>query len=191
MKKVLSIIALCLIGVLAGVIIVFSCVNKDYNLKLSSPDFVRVYVNTTTAGEAYSADSDETHKQIYNKIMSLYNDSYKQKLMSALFNGTLGDKTSITREYKNINNAIGSGIWLEFNYNSNPQTIKLNGKDYTDDSTYSKEYDRAFVEVKDSDTVTTFTIYLAKSDSDYSHYHYTVRAKQANLYKYLSENFAN
>ena len=33
MKKILSIVALCLIAVIAGTIIVFSCVDKDYNLK--------------------------------------------------------------------------------------------------------------------------------------------------------------
>lgn len=192
MKKVLSIVALCLIAVLAGTIIVFSCINKDFNLNLNNPDFINIYINSSTkTGESYSLDTDNEHKEVYNKIMSLYNESFKQKMMSALFNGTLNEKTKITKEYRSLSSITSSGIWLEFNYNSSAQTIKLNGKEYSDDSSYSKEYDRAFVEVKDSSTATTFEIYLVKTESDYSYYHYTVRATQANLYDYLNTNFAD
>lgn len=190
MKKALSIVALCLIGVLAGIIIVFSCVNKDYNLNLSNPDFINVYINTTLSENKPSYSQDDETKDIYNKIISLYNESFKQNMMSAFFNGALGEKPQITKEYKSISNITSSGTWLVFDYNLHPQTIKLNGKEYTDNSSYSKEYDQALVEVKDSDTMTTFTIYLVKTGSDYSYYHYTVRAKQTNLYSYLNENFA-
>ena len=192
MKKVLSIVALCLIGILAGTIIVFSCVNKDYNLNLTNPDSISVYINKSykESSEAYSLDSDDAHKEIYNKILSLYNDSFKQKMMSAFFNGTLNEGVKITKEYRNLSSLTSTGTWLVFDYNLNPQTIKLNGKDYKDDSSYSKEYDKALVEVKNSETMTTFTIYLAKRESDYSYYHYTVRAKQCDLYNYLNDNLA-
>ncbi len=190
MKKALSIVALCLIGVLAGIIIVFSCVNKDYNLNLSNPDFINVYINTTLSENKPSYSQDDETKDVYNKIISLYNESFKQNMMSAFFNGALGEKPQITKKPETISNITSSGTWLVFDYNLHPQTIKLNGKEYTDNSSYSKEYDRALVEVKDSDTMTTFTIYLVKTGSDYSYYHYTVRAKQTNLYSYLNENFA-
>lgn len=198
MKKVLSIVALCLIAVLAGTIIVFSCINKDFNLNLNNPDFINIYINSSTkTGESYGlgTEFDDEHKEVYNKIMSLYNESFKQKMMSALFNGTLTEKTKITKHSssKTVSSIVGSGIWLEFNYSDN-QKIKLNGKDYDDDSTWSKEYNRAFVEVKESSTATTFEIYLVtttSSGSSYSYYHYTVRATQSNLYEYLNTNFAD
>ena len=193
MKKVLSIVALCLIGILAGTIIVFSCVNKDYNLNLTNPDSISVYINKslTENSEAYSLDSDDAHKEVYNKILSLFNESFKQKMMSAFFNGTLNEGVTITKEYKNLSSLTSTGTWLVFDYNLNPQTIKLNGKDYKDDSSYSKEYDKAIVEVKDSETMTTFSIYLkAKSKKDSSYYHYTVRAKQGDLYDYLNDDLA-
>ena len=192
MKKVLSIAALCLIGILAGTIIVFSCVNKDFNLNLTNPDSISVYINKslTENSEAYSLDSDDAHKEIYNKILALYNDSFKQKMMSAFFNGTLNEGVTITRESRNLSSLTNTGTWLVFDYNLNPQTIRLNGKDYKDDSSSSKEYDKVFVEVKNSETMTTFTIYLAKRESNYSYYHYTARAKQCDLYNYLNDDLA-
>lgn len=190
MKKVLSIIALCLIGILAGTIIVFSCINKDFNLNLSNPDFIEIYVGTTDASQSYDKNGDSEHKAVYDKVLSLYNQSYKQKLMSSLFNGTLSEKTTISREYKyNLSSMTSSGTWIVFNYEEE-QTLKLNGKEYKDDYTTNKTYNKVYIEVKDSDTMTTFTIYVKNKDADSSYYRYSVRARQADLYKYLNENFA-
>lgn len=194
MKKALSIVALCLIGILAGVIIAFSCINKDFNLKLTNPDFVEIYVNTTTTSQSYGKNGDSEHKAVYDKVMNLYNQSFKQKLMSSLFNGTLSEKATITREYKNnIAQITNSGVWVVFNY-ENEQVLMLNGKEfaYTENGYNDTHitYNRLYVEVKDSSTMTTFNIYVRKSGSESSYYRYTARAKQADLYKYLKENFA-
>ncbi len=189
MKKVLSIVALCLIGILAGTIIVLSCVNKDFNLNLQNPDFVEVWINSSTDRKTFEKDdSYAENKEIYNEIMNLYNESFKQKLMSSLFNGTIGEKAVIKNwgYNKSTTSVTNSGTWLVFGYNDT-QTLKVNGKDYTDNTSNSKNYKKLYIQVKNSDNMTTFDIYVQKDGTTNSYYYYTARAKQANLYKYLNE----
>lgn len=189
MKKVLSIIALCLIGILAGTIIVLSCVNKDFNLNLNNPDFVEVWIDSTTSRKTFEKDDAYAeNKEIYNQIMNLYNESFKQKLMSSLFNGTIGEKAVVKNwgYNKSTTSITSSGTWLVFGYND-AQTIKVNGKDYTDNTSNTKNYKKLFIQVKDSENMTTFDIYVQKEDSSNSYYYYTARAKQASLFEYLNE----
>lgn len=191
MKKVLSIIALCLIAVLAGTIIVFSCVDKSYNLNLTKPDYIEISINNSNAKESYYSNGDEEHKAVYVKVMKLYDESYKQKIMSGIFSGTIFSKPVIVRNGQSISNILSNGTFIVFNY-ADEQTLKLNGKDYT--YTYSGgstdsniKYKTLYVEVKDTDSVTTFNIYVKNISSDYSYYRYSVQGKQADLYDYLQK----
>lgn len=194
MKKVLSIVALCLIGILAGTIIVFSCVNRDYNIKLEAPDFIQVQIDSSSNTEIYSKDDvDADRKARYEKVMDLYNNSFKQKIMSGIFQGVLSTKAEIKREYKSISSILSSGTFVVFNYNDY-QTLKLNGKNYEYKSGTVTEkniqYKKIIVEVKDTNAISDIKIYVeSKDNSDYSNYHYIVKAKQSDLYKYLQENF--
>ena len=98
MKKVLSIVALCLIAILAGTIIVFSCVDRNYNIKLADPDFIQIQINSTENGESYfKTDSDSERQEKYNKVMELYNKSFKQKIMSGIFQGLISNSAKIER----------------------------------------------------------------------------------------------
>ncbi len=190
MKKVLSIIALCLIAVLAGTIIVFSCVDKNYNLNLTKPDYIQISVSGTT-GESYYADGDSEHKAVYDKVMSLYNDSYKQKIMSGIFSGVIFNKPVIANAGTTVTTVLNKGTFIIFNYNEE-QTLMLNGKKYTDKTNPSGvKYKTLYVEVKDTTSITSFSIYVKDvSSTGYLRYNYSVQAKQANLYDYIQENFA-
>lgn len=195
MKKVLSIIALCLIGVLAATIIIFSTVNTSYNLNLAKPDYIEVSINNSNYKESYYANGDEEHKAVYNKIMNLYNASFKQKIMSGIFSGVIFNKPKIVYSGTSKNSILNNGTFIIFNYSSE-QTLMLNGKPYT--YTYSSgstetniKYNTLYVEVKNSNSITTFNIYVKNINSDYSYYRYSVQAKQADLYNYIQQNFAN
>ena len=189
MKKVLSIIALCLIAVLAGTIIVFSCVNKNYNLNLTNPDYIEISVNNSGVKESYYHDGDDEHKAVYDKVMKLYNDSYKQKIMSGIFSGVIFNKPTIVRNEntKNVDTLLSSGTFVIFNYKEE-QTLMLNGKKYTDKSNENGiKYKTLYVEVKDTNSITTFSIYVKNTSNNYCYYRFSAQAKQADLYKYVSE----
>lgn len=195
MKKILSIVALCLIAILAGTIIVFSCVDKSYNLNLTNPDYILVSVDNQADKISYEKNDSE-YKEVYNKILNLYNESFKQKIMSGIFSGTIFSKTKL--EYNNsvqpISNLLSSGTYIVFGYDTK-NVLKLNGKNYTykypsGSTGPSTEYQKLYIEVKNSETITTFNIYAEAISSDtvkYSYYHYEVKAKQCDLYEYLQE----
>lgn len=196
MKKVLSIVALCLIAILAGTIIVFSCVDRNYNIKLADPDFIQIQINSTENGESYfKTDSDSERQEKYNKVMELYNKSFKQKIMSGIFQGVISNSAKIERNVVSVNSFLTSGTYIAFNYND-PQTLKLNGKIYEYKSgSYTEkniQFQKVYVEVKNTDAVSDINIYVVnKGSQNYSYYHYVVKAKQANLYEYIQENFAD
>lgn len=197
MKKILSIVALCLIAVIAGTIIVFSCVDKDYNLNLKNPDYIEIIMNNGAESQSYFKDDEiSANKEVYDKVMKLYNESYKQKIMSAIFQGTLGNKVTIERNSISESSVTTSGVVIAFHYYEN-QTLKLNGKTYT--YTFASgttetniQYKTLYVKVNSLDSLEDVNIYVKNinTSSSYIYYSYKVKANQSALYEYLKENFA-
>lgn len=197
MKKLLSIIALCLIAIIAGTIVIFAVVDKDYNLNLTKPDYIEIKINNNSNAQSYYADDEFADRQaVYNEVMKLYNESFKQKIMSAIFGGTISSKPTIQKQYST--SFLSSGTFIIFNY-EDEQELMLNGKSYEHkkaDGTISEKnikYKTLYVEVKDSTAMTDFNIYVKyenSSNSTASYYRYTVKAQQSKLYQYLQENFA-
>lgn len=187
MKKILSIVALTLIAILASSIIVFSCVDKDYNPNLENPDYIKIFVDSSSSEAYFNDNTNEENQKVYNETLRLYNESFKQKMMSAIFNGTLFENPTISK-LSPKKNSFSTGIYINFHYNEK-QILKLNNDVYTyktEKTTETNiEYNDLYIEVKDSENLTTFNIYVQKLNSSYYYYHYTVRAKQADLYNYL------
>lgn len=197
MKKVLSIVALCLIAVLAGVIILFACIDKSYNPKIQEPDYIQIYINKTSGQNVesyYKNDEFSDRQAIYDNVMKLYNQSFNQKVMSGIFQGILFDNAKIVRESKSLSTLTGT--YIAFNY-SELQTLKLNGKVYTYKNGTTTETNIQFktlwVEVKDVDAMSDINIYVEyynqNSSSETSKYKYVVKAQQSDLYDYIQENF--
>lgn len=195
MKKILSIVALCLIALLAGTIILFAFINKSYNPNLSNPDYIEVYVNYSGSNNVesyYKNDEFSDRQAIYNKVMELYNNSFNQNIMSGIFQGTIFSKTNITRPGTSKDSALSGGIFIAFNYNDE-QTLKLNGENYvyTSGSYTEKDikYKTLYVEVKNSDAMTDIKIYVQPTNTTTLRYCYNVKASQSALYNYIQENF--
>lgn len=189
MKKILSIVALCLIAVLAGVIIIFAVVDKDYNLNLQSPDYIQICINKASNENVESYDKNDAileRKDIYNNVMKLYNESFTQKIMSGIFQGIIFDKTEIVYQYST--NFLSNGTFIAFNYNDE-QILKLNGEVYTYKNNTNIKYKTLYVEVKDTNAMTDIYIYVKSMDANNSYYRYVVKAEQSELYNYLHENF--
>ncbi|MBE5746427.1 MAG: hypothetical protein E7359_03985 [Clostridiales bacterium] len=197
MKKVLSIVALSLIAVLAGVIILFACIDKSYNPNITEPDYIQIYINKTSGQNTesyYKNDGIEDRKAVYDEVLKLYNKSFNQKIMSGIFQGILFNDAKIVRETKTLSTLTGT--YIAFNY-EDLQTLKLNGKTYTYKNGSTTETNIQFktlwVEVKDSDAMTDINIYVEyynqNSTSETSRYKYVVKAMQSGLYNYIQENF--
>lgn len=192
MKKILSIVALCLIAVLAGTIIVFAFIDKNYNINLKDPDYIQVFINNseTNPQSYYKNDDNEERKEIYDKVIELYNGSFIQKMMSGIFQGIIFDGAEIVYENKSLSSVLSSGTFVAFNY-LNDQTLSLNGKVYSYKNDTNIKYNTLYVEVKDTTAMTDINIYVERIDSNTStKYKYVVKAQQSELYNYLQETFA-
>lgn len=197
MRKILSYVALGFIVVLAGVIVALTFISKDYNINLNNPDRMKVYINNSASNISFiknDADSEENAK-IYSELLKKYNASYKQKIMSGLFQGILGDNAEIVKiSGTSKTTALSGGTYLCFEYNE-VQTLKLNGKVYQYERNDGNledpvEYKNVYIEVKDSSNMTNINIYVQELDSqgnsqDYFYYKFVVRASQADLYDYI------
>ena len=177
MKKTKNILIYVLSIILIAIIVCvvsLACIKKDFNYDFNSPEKIKVGVN----GTEYAV----TNKDIENKIMELYNDSFKTSVLSALFSGKAFDNTVFNEGYNNISSISSSGYWLILSYGANKQDVKENT------SFNTKVYDTIYVQVLNSNEFTTITAYLVNNSSSY--YKYTTYASQSNLYSYLNEVFA-
>lgn len=191
MKKTLSYVALGLIFVLAVVIIAFTFVEKNFNINLENPYSINIISNGTPS-ESYFSDSNVSeNKEIYNKLLSEYNNSFKQKVMSSLFQGILASNAKIERVNSSMS-TIDSGTYLHFVYND-AQTLKLNGKVYTyhySNSTSTDtniQYKDVYVQVLDADSMSQINVYVTKEGNSNLTYKYVVYANQSALYDYITE----
>ena len=198
MKKLLSIVALCLIAILAGTIIVFSCVDKDNNINLKNPDYIEILVNKQSGVPSesyYKDDAIAERKEIYDDIIKLYNASFKQKIMSGIFQGILFDKVEVVRNRQSLTSILSNGTFIAFNYYDD-QSLSLKNKNYVyknvTTSAESIPYKTIYVEVKNTDAMTDINIYIKNKESENdSTYRIVVKTKQASLYNYIQENFAD
>lgn len=191
MKKTLSYIALGLIFVLAVVIIAFTFVEKNFNINLENPYSINIISNGTPS-ESYFSDSNVSeNKEIYNKLLNEYNNSFKQKFMSSLFQGILTSNAKIERVNSSMS-TIDSGTYLHFVYND-AQTLKLNGKVYTYHYANSTATDTniqfkdVYVQVLDADSMSQINVYITKEGNSNLTYKYVVYANQSALYDYITE----
>ena len=177
MKKTKNIL-ICVLSIILVAIIVcvisLACIKKDFNYNFNNPEKIKVGIN----GTEYAV----TDKNIENKIMELYDESFKTSVLSALFNGKAFDNKVFNEGYNNISNISNTGYWLILSYGSNKQDVNENTTFNT------KVYDTVYVQVLNSDDFTTITAYLVNNSSSY--YKYTTYASQSNLYSYLNEVFA-
>ena len=195
MKKIIAIISACLVAILLGVTVVLACTKYTAATVLEDGAMsVAVYRNGNQAVNEYDSETDE-----FKKIIRLYNASRKENTLSSLFQGANG----FTPEVKNdevllstiTTNSDGNYV-VVFTYDE-IQTLTLNGKDYVNEDSETKEtvkYQQMFIEVANTTNFTEYNIYLvdesnANKDIDSnkkSYWHVSLIAHQSDLYAYVA-----
>lgn len=179
-QKIIMIIAAALASVVALTFIGLAIFKKDFNPKLQTPTRVLVYASTDSP-VSYGQGSEE-----YDKIMRLYNDSFKTSTLDALFQGRISQGPRlVTQTYKNLASLQSSSyVYLEFIYN-NPQLITDPSVKYSD-----KKYVSVVVEVLNTTSLSQVNAYIRYGEAGtngYSYVRYVTYAAQANLYNYMKE----
>lgn len=180
-RRIVSIILLAVIALLSFTIILFAFVPKNFDVGLNAPALVEIHTGKSGPAEVYQSTTDE-----YKKIMELYNESFKTTLLDSMLQGKLFSGPTAKEGY--MPESLITGTYLVFTY-SEPQKIKINGKDYKANIISDTEYIKVYVEVGNSSNLAEMNAYFAYKATGTNNYSY-VRvcsfAKQAKLYEYVN-----
>ena len=101
-KKIWSIVMLCVASLLVVAMIVVCFVPKSFAPLYNKPSYVKVYTSNND-GVVYNKNTDE-----YEKIMTLFKDSFKVTIMDALLDGYLAENGEYVEKYQYDPKSSGS-----------------------------------------------------------------------------------
>ena len=128
MKKLLTIIALCIVGVLVATTVTMGFVNTNFE-QINVNDAVSVTVYKDNATNIYY----KTDGEVYNELTNLYNAMSKQSVLVSLFTGAYSVDASVTNEALTISNKLSTGYWIVYKFNEE-QVLYLDGEEYQDET---------------------------------------------------------
>ena len=182
-RKILSIALIAVLTAIAVLVTLSTVVTKNYSFNFNDPTLIKIHTNNSSSinnGLTFSNDSSE-----YKEILNLYNNSFKTKVISALFQGKLGEGVKVKEGYKSFSTLTGA--YLEFFYNET-QTLYVNGEKYEANIVSDESYYVIAIEVTNSTNLTEVNAYFKyknSNSSDYSYLRLTSYATQADLFDYI------
>ena len=185
MKKVGAIISLSVIGLLIALTIILSVTTVSHKVNIQTPDIITVYNNGKS--NTYKKDDESADKkEIYNDIISLIDESFKETTLTAIFNGNAAFKTTITTKSDTL--SVSSGTWVRYQYNEG-KVLKDGKKDFKTSSDQTVEYTSIYFKLTDPDEIAETKIYIVKKDDTYNlaKYNYTALSNLAKTNTYVQE----
>lgn len=193
-KKISAIAVIVLVLALVVTTIVLAVVPKTMANPISDGfSYVMVYQGNKSAlfTPNPTATGDEAeHNEIFNKIYELHEESLKDTLLSAIFQGT--GSFSLTVDKKNpVANVIttiaeSEGNAVVFQYSST-QVLKIDGEVYNDELSSKGviEYDMIVLQLNDSENYEECVAYLADASTKKSVCQVKFLAHQSELNEYV------
>ena len=194
-KKKTKIVALCLLSlvfVIVVLVVIAACVNT--NLKpnfIQDPDRIIVYNQNSTYGQFSKNASVEDSR--YDKFMSMFDESFSNTYLVALFSGSLGDykidKESERTTFSTIQAELQNVFYVQFVY-TEPQTLTYaNGDTYY--SIYASatpiEYTSLYFALSEEDQFSKLDVYVSYKVNQTS---YVVKISQkANTFNLYENRF--
>ena len=179
MKKILPIVSLVIICALAITTIVLALVPKSYAVDFEKPDYIVAYVN----GKSETFDtSNEYSEEIYNTILTKFNEAFKESAINSLLQGRAGEKCEV--EYRETNTSpsttSSTKVYLKFCYNAaEEEVIKADGSTY--------KFNSLIVEIPEADSLAEVKVGMMPSGKNYYNYYYISLANLSEVYTYLTE----
>ena len=137
-RKIGMAIASLLAFLLAGVIIILSCVRVNNRPQfITAPDTVTITTTQVSTNIALNRNSnDESIVERYSQFMTTYNDMFKMSALSSLFSGSFGNYK--INEFP-LEDGAGNPKFSEFDFASPSELVRLMGKDYVEFSYQSPQ----------------------------------------------------
>lgn len=193
LKKILSIVIVSIVLALVAVTVVLAVVPKALYNPLNK-DFQDMTVYRNGAENIYITNRSDEETKIIEDIISLHEKSLKDSILSNLLQGTGKfdyDEMVKAKGQTGVKTLLDvDGTYaIEFSFHEK-QTLKINGEEYKDDTTFSSKtvsYDKMFLVVKDTEKYDKTIIYLTNGDNTDSSYYLEFLTHQSELYDYITE----
>lgn len=189
-SRIVSIVLIVLFTIITLAIVVSSFLPKTYNLGFKDPALIRIHLadhDDTVNGTVYGKNIEGRAEQ-YDKLMSLYNDSFKTTVLSAVFQGKAFTGIKVEEGYKSLSESSLKGSdYIEFLYDES-QTLVVNGKEYQANIVSDTNYISVMIELNNSTSLSKINAYFkyrATGENDYSYVRLETYATQNALYDYI------
>lgn len=148
---------------------VCSLFKVDYKFNLNTPQSIAIISPNTTDEEMISTQNK------YNEIMDLYNKSFKENYLTALFSGLAFKQVKTdTNIYQNISSLKRNGSYMLHFYYNEPQEYKVGSS--------TRTYTEVYIQVVPSTKLVEINAYIKPQSSSYCQCKLTTYAKQQDLY---------
>ena len=195
-KKIVAIAVIALVLALVVATIVLAVVPTTMANPVSEGfSYVKVYKGKKSAlytrNDTATGDEAE-HNEIFNRIYELHEESLKDTLLSAIFQGTgsfnltVDKKNPVSNVITTIAEAEGNAIIFEY---SSTQVLKIDGKEYEDELSAKGriEYDMIVLQLNDSENYEECIAYLADASTKKSVCQVRFLAHQSELNAYVND----
>ena len=193
LTKVLTIVAIVLVGLIAVSAITLALVKSNFNQVIDMSKVEGITVYTDSKDNYYSED---TNKEVFEQLKKLYNKGTEESVISALFQGAYSKRakaeviTSTVRVDTLKNPASGTYV-LKFSL-KDTQQLKVNGEVVEDSSKYGSDksiyYNTVYVNIEDNTALTKIRCYIISETSiNYSYTQVDFVAHHSELFDYISD----
>ena len=158
MKKILTIVALSLVGLLITTTIVLGFIPSDFS-QLSVNEAVSVTYHKGTAHQVYYKNTDA---EVFNDLVELFESQSEQSVLKSLFTGAYSNEPTVKNEATSMTTKLTNGKWLVYRFD-NAQTLYINGVEYEDLTqtvTTTVTYTKLAVSITETEGLEEVTMYI-------------------------------
>lgn len=185
MKKILTIVALSLVGLLVVTTIVLGFIPSNF-AQVSVTEAVSLTYHNGSAHQIYYKGEDEE----FDDLVELFEEQSKQSVLKSLFTGAYSNDADVVNETTSMTSKLTSGQWLVYRFD-NAQTLYIDGEKYEDDTLGEEntvEYKKLALSVTETDGLQLVTMYIFDSkDATVSTHTVKVYADLTATISYINE----
>lgn len=193
LTKVLTIVAIVLVGLIAVSAITLALVKSNFNqvIDMSKVEGITVYIDSKD-----NYYSEDTNKEVFEQLKKLYNKGTEESVINALFQGAYSKRAKAevitsTVSVDTLKNPASGTYVLKFSL-KDTQQLKVNGKVVEDSSKYGSDksiyYNTVYVNIEDNTALTKIRCYIISETSiNYSYTQVDFVAHHSELFDYISD----
>ncbi len=193
LTKVLTIVAIVLVGLIAVSAITLALVKSNFNQVIDMSKVEGITVYTDSKDNYYSED---TNKEVFEQLKKLYNKGTEESVISALFQGAYSKRAKAevitsTVSVDTLKNPASGTYVLKFSL-KDTQQLKVNGEVVEDSSKYGSDksiyYNTVYVNIENNTALTKIRCYIISETSiNYSYTQVDFVAHHSELFDYISD----